>query len=236
MIKYIFAHKLHIQSIPDPEKPGQYLNGAIYGGGYDQNGNPTGGPGFYLGTDGKLKAVNGEFSGRVNADSGNFNNITITGKSLFSGTIYSNALISTDEITGPGTEKTFSSGEGVKNVFRYYGYPSYDVKGDWTKIIDLATGSYGNYNDLIRIELIYKDNSIIQSQNTYSMILYFRTNYPVRIIGSHSATNPSIGNTLLIGGGSSGKTLRFIDIPTGDKSTYENGTVWKDNNGFLHIK
>jgi hypothetical protein len=35
--------------------------GAIYGGGYDQNGNPTGGPGFHIGTDGKIRASQGIF-------------------------------------------------------------------------------------------------------------------------------------------------------------------------------
>jgi hypothetical protein len=60
MIEYISSHKQYIQ-----EKEGSI--GAIYGGGYDEKGNPTGGPGFYLGTDGKLRAVDGIFTGELHA-------------------------------------------------------------------------------------------------------------------------------------------------------------------------
>jgi hypothetical protein len=216
--------------------------GAIFGGErftksgqniVDNGANKTG---FRLGADGRLIASNAEISGTVNASSGAFDSVTITGKSSFSGNIYSNAIISTDETISPGVEKTFSSGEGVKNVFRYYGYPSYDPQNDSSQIIDVASGSYGNYNDLIRIELRYKNHDDSQSNNTYTMVLYFRTNSAVIRFGTHNDPNPSIGNTLVIGGGASGKTLRFIDIPNGVDDDTEDGVVWRDNSGFLRIK
>jgi hypothetical protein len=86
MIEYIASHKLHIQI-----KDGN--SGAIYGGGFDANGNPTSGSGFYLGTDGRLKAVDGEFAGKITSTSGsligalNAKNVTVNG-TVTSGTNY----------------------------------------------------------------------------------------------------------------------------------------------------
>jgi hypothetical protein len=81
MIERIFSHKIRIQKIGDDE-------GAIYGGGFDQNGNTTGGPGVYIGTNGKLKAVDGEFSGRVVATEGEFRGTIHAIDGEFEGSIY----------------------------------------------------------------------------------------------------------------------------------------------------
>jgi hypothetical protein len=95
MIEYIASHKLHIQT-----KDGSA--GAVYGGGYDENGNAAGGPGFYLGTDGVLKADNLE-ANRGTFKYGTFDGITIKGNSTFSGSITSGPLVVSDENSGGGT-------------------------------------------------------------------------------------------------------------------------------------
>jgi hypothetical protein len=142
MIEYIASHKLHIQ-----EKEGS--SGAIYGGGYDENGTPTNGPGFYLGTDGRLKAVDGEFSGTVNADSGIFNNITISGDSLFQGTINSGPLVLSNE-TPQAKNFTYDVGTGFDTIYNeastYLGFGN----DSGTEKAYSVIGTYGN-TSIIRI-------------------------------------------------------------------------------------
>jgi hypothetical protein len=232
MIKYIFAHKLHIQSIPDPEKPGQYLNGAIYGGGYDQNGNPTGGPGFHLGTDGRLRAdgiiaENGKFSGEINANGGIFNDITITGKSLFSGDIIAGPIIAKNAPSSPPPARNFSANDRVSTVWNALGTVPYS---GW-QTIDIVYGKYGSNDKLIRLN--FECWQTPNQEARYALTLVYNDGSTFTI-PRYSANNPEIGNTLQIGGGGSGKILRFIDLPVGGASTP--GDIYRNANGQLFVK
>jgi hypothetical protein len=232
MIEYVQAQLIQVQNaIFGGERFVKYKpeNGPAYVS--DQGSDKTG---FKL-ADGKLIASNAEISGIINANGGDFNNITITGKSSFFGNIYSNALISTDEIVSPGVTKTFSSNNRVRDVAEYFGRPGYDVAADWNDVFNVTSGSYGTnsyYQNLIRIEINYE-----VTYRSYDMILYFANGLKVYIYADSSNLNPTIKDTLIIGGGASGKKLRFIGVPQGgNDNTYEQGTVWVDSSGVLHLK
>jgi hypothetical protein len=175
-------------------------------------------PGFMLGADGRLVASKGLLDA-----------ITISGDSYFTGTINSGPLFASSDIIEADTGVTYGPSSTIRNVWAHYGFPSYNPGTAWDKIVNLISGSYGDRHDLIRIEFHYAPSPIL-----YKMYLYFRTLSPVNITGSFADSNPTIGDTLIIGGGSAGKTFRLIDLPVGKGDAI--GDVYADTSGLLHIK
>jgi hypothetical protein len=216
MIEYIASHKIHIQT-----KDGN--SGAIYGGGYDENGNPTGGPGFYLGTDGKLKALNGEFSGTVNADSGSFKNATIqdvliTGNSIFEGDIRSGPLVLSNEITNP-TIYTINSGTSLWDIMKSPGMVNstgthtvmvYNASYDGKSVVMVTITFWGSEGNAV---FVYSDGS----SETVAMVRNYND-------------TKNLGHTFRYALGTGGKTFRLHNLPTAGNAT---GDVYRNGNYLM---
>jgi hypothetical protein len=205
MIEYIASHKLHIQS-----KDGS--TGAIYGGGYDENGNPTGGPGFYLGTDGKLKAVDGEFSGTINA-----------AKGVFTGDIISGPLIAMDATSGATISKTFSTGTRISEIIQYFN-PS-------SVYVNVSGGSYNGKSGIIRLgftHAYHPGDSTTPKIDYYIMYIYYSD-------GSTVTVQDSIPASLTVLPSVAGKVFKIIGLPSGSSSNLETNAVYEDG-GILKIK
>jgi hypothetical protein len=207
--------------------------GAIYGGGYDQNGNPTGGPGFYLGTDGRFKAVDGEFSGNglfqgrinatdgyfngvVNATAGSFKNISITGDSSFSGSIDSGPLYLSKNITSIVTYSY--SNMSVARIYDDLRSRLSITDSDFS--ISTSSGSltvYGRtYSNITRLAFFMG--------NVRSMWLY--DNNEAKELLNY------ITNTLKFTIGSGGYTFKLIGLPN---SLSGSNIVYRDQYGYLRI-
>jgi hypothetical protein len=66
----------------------------------------------------------------------------------------------------------------------------------------------------------------------YSLKLNFGDGTSIDI---DNVDNPQLGNTLEVGGGQSGKILKFNNLPTGDGGL-DTGMVYRTSDGTLKIK
>jgi hypothetical protein len=223
MIEQIFTHKMHLQPIGN-------VPGAIYGGGYDANGNPLGGDGVYLDSTGKFKAVNGDFTGMVTATDGEFNgsvyatggdfdNITIKGNSEFLGNIASGPLVLSND-TPAGQPQNYPAGSGVATMYSsiYNSFVIGSYNGQNVTRIRKETSGNGMYR---RIYIIYENGNeqkIAESANimgtwvnttvlSYDLTFYYVT---------------------------SGKTFRLINLPTIPAGLLT-GTVYIGANNILMV-
>jgi hypothetical protein len=187
MIDYLFTHKLRIQ-----EMGGE--RGALYGGGYDQNGNPSGGSGFYLGTDGVLKAAGGEFSGTIYAQNGEFNGTVHAADGTFTGTINAvNGFFSGDISSGPlsvasesasGAKKSYPAGTSAQTLYNneniidgaavigeYNGKSIIRITGIMTAASgNIVTGLFRRYYDCSIIVNYLNGGSEVIAQAKYSQL------------------------------------------------------------------
>jgi len=230
MIERLFSHKLRIQTLTDANGTHE---GAIYGGGYDENGNnPNNLAGFYLGTDGKLKAVDGIFSGIIDANDG-----------IFKGELEVGPL---SILKGPSAGKTlnYPIGTSAKTIFdhvRQTGYFS-------------ATGTYGgtNVNGITITHVLTREQQSIYIFTYYdtkifinggALIAHYRKTGQTTISTnaySETETNPVITSAAMnIAITLPDKLLRLMNLPTTKPTepniVYRNEIVPGSDNYFLAI-
>jgi hypothetical protein len=230
MIERIFTYKMRVQQ--KIENDGSIHEGAIFGGGYNEHGNPTDGPGFYLGTDGIFKAVKAILK-----------SINITGDSTFNeecnffGNINAGPLIVSNISF---TEPTFKYNAGttadtiVDAMMSLFGIDSTTLLSYERREI---VGSYGNQNI-----------SAIRFSSNFNAITPNSTRYIVDIAIGNSYTE--IARTVKVSGGYNRNTTAQVlsfkyktEIITNKILMLENlptipqqkGVVWVDGNGFLKL-
>jgi hypothetical protein len=204
------------------------IGNAIYGGerfnadGSDKNATQ---PGFWLGANGVLKAVGAEFSGLVNATSGNFDNITISGDSLFSGAIISGPLVLLDDTPYSGLY-TYQSGtdattiyNGAKNLLGTIDGRTFSVEGSYGNEAITRMGYrwrngpggsyYGHY-----IDAYYQDGTSAEIAHRWS---------------EKDKTNISAVLTFRYISG--GKTFKLLDLPSQQGGPA--GTVYRIGNQLM---
>jgi hypothetical protein len=129
--------------------------------------------GFMLGADGRLTASNAEISGTVNAASSVFNDITISGDSLFQGTINSGPLVLSNE-TPQGQSFTYAVGTRSDTIYNEASaYLDFSNDSGIEKAYSV-TGTYNN-TQIIRIGYYWEQH--------YHGASYDRTIYVYNIDG-----------------------------------------------------
>jgi hypothetical protein len=177
--------------------------------------------------------------GRVEADSGELNNVTIKETATFLGTIKTGPVYISNENTAAVTPRVFGSGTAIDTIRTYLG-------GNGTFNIN---GSYGSRTDLISIVtttaktvnlVIPPQNNIVSNAPVYSLRLIFSSgndvyfeNTPSPTYPPHSSiTSATISQQLSIGGSVSGKVFRITDLPTGGAGLPP-GTVYRNGNQLM---
>jgi len=194
--------------------------------------------GFRIKHDGDAEFNNGAFRGHVEANSGYMDDITIGRSAVFEGTVDSGPLYASNEIQTPSAGIIFASNTTISAIRTGLGVGSPSIDGT-PLMLSVTGGFYGSTTGLtglefsafsfgvgiqgipimgLRLKLIFASEPIITIQDTWSS---------GRVEGR-------ITQTLNVGGGSTGKTLKFVNLPTA-AGIYPAGTVWRDSSGYLRI-
>jgi hypothetical protein len=192
----------------------------------DENGS-MGLTGFMIGADGRLIASNAIINGTINAIFGTFNNITISGDSLFQGVINSGPLI-------------LSEDSPVSDVYDYQiGESSITIYNDAKNAMEFseATGSSG---PTFSVRGTYGDKEIIRIQfghtvgyQTYFTRVYYQDGTNEEAALSDGPLAHGLQYALSFQYTSGGKTLKLIGIPS-QAQTAGSGIVYNDR-GTLKI-
>jgi len=190
----------------------------------------AGASGFRITGDGDAEFYNGTFRGRIEADSGELNNVTIKEQAVFLGTVHTGPVYISNENTAPVAPTVFNSGTQIRNIRSFLG-------GDSTYNIN---GSYGSRTDLISIvtttvagwdsySMRYSLRLIFSSGND----VYFEDGVQVNpITGQTGIDYATISQQLSIGGSVTGKVFRITDLPTGGAGLPP-GTVYRNGNQLM---
>jgi len=235
MIERLFSHKLRIQTLTDAD--GKH-EGAIYGGGYDENGNnPNNLAGFYLGTDGELNAVGGTFTGRIEAYEGHFTGITGYEMKIQGGTINIGPLLVSDEMTSQGSPTVYQASTPLVNFVNGYLStipPTPIGNSDGSAVSYRYTlphgGQYGGtpllYINFIKQYVWVSDSSYVL-RYTASFYNISGSLIATRVYDGHSNTTNTIGQTVTINAGPGGATFKLTGLPESPDPS-KPGTLWVD--------
>jgi len=174
---------------------------------------------------------------------GNFQNITVDQKSTFLGNIESGPLYASNEVIAPPAGTTFNSNTTIATIRSTLNIPSVNLY-----TFNTTGGSFGSTQGLAKLtftKIVVGYYNTAAGPNTGTLY-----GYKLEIIFNDGTTytfqdrqNPSaltdiidgrINQTLVVGGGAEGQTLRFNNLPTGAGS-YPAGTVYRDSAGYLRI-
>jgi hypothetical protein len=190
-------------------------------------------PGFWLGADGRLIASNAQISGIVNATSGTFNDITISGDSLFQGAINSGPLVLSND-TPQGKEFTYAVGTGTSIIYNdakdYFGFAFNATADSFEEKSYSVIGTYGDMS-IIRIGHYWENGGHGQYYNR-TIYVYNINGEKIRIAYNNSAKDYlNIQSILSFRYALSGKTFKLLDLPIMKGAP---GAVYNDN-GTLKI-
>jgi hypothetical protein len=214
------------------------ITGAIFGGerfsrsgtGVVDNGADK--PGFLLGADGILEASHAKISGTINATSGRFSDVEISGDSLFQGNITSGPLVlSNDSPTG----STYSLNSGASAI----AIRNAIVGGAGESLESGAYSVAGSYNgkQLVKIGYSYDNKIASGTRFEFSIYAYYSDGTNARIAyrkewDKDVVTNNTISGTLTFTFTSGGKTFKLVNLPGTPSGS---NVVYKDSGGFLKI-
>jgi hypothetical protein len=208
------------------------IGAAVYGGErFDREGTVVDAtkPGFYLGSDGILKAVDGEFSGTVNATSGVFDNVDIGNKAMFRGDILSGPIVALNATTGTTTTHFFPAQTSLSSIATTLGFSYPDGVG--TSSLNVSNGSYTGKNGVVQVSIFhfYSPSGYFgPEKNIWNMSIYFSD-------GSAVLVEDQIAAPLTLYPSLAGKILKLIGLPSGGEASYETNSVY-EKDGYLMIK
>ena len=156
----------------------------------------------------------------------------IHGNSIFEGSVKTSTLIATEEVPAGSDPVIYDSTYLICDFVGLYLFGSVDNWANFGYGTVYANGFY-NGEQFTSMYLQRKDGNRYRE---WIIKFYFCGN----LVSSLDATTSSLtnkpsktlGNTTQVGIAASGKTLKFVDLPTAPSVT---GTVWKDSDGYLHI-
>jgi hypothetical protein len=217
------------------------VQNAIFGGvRFTRNGNSVTDngadkTGFLIGSDGRVLATGAVFdkatvTGIINAITGQFTDVEISGNSLFQGNITSGPLVLSND-TPSGDPYSYTSGTRATTI----------RQGIMTAAGITATSEtypvVGSYNEkqLVQIGYIYDDSGSLREKT--SIYVYYADGTNERIAYHEEyrkdiVTDTKTSYTLSFYFTSSGKTLKLVDLPQIPSGT---NVVYRDANGFLKI-
>jgi len=194
--------------------------------------------GFIIRANGSAEFNDIRLRGHVDADTGFLQHIHIGSLATFEGSIHSGPLIASNEISTP-TGRTWSAQTTIGAIKADLGIGVAEAR-----TLSVSGGSFGTTTGLLRLEF---SRIHFRTVNTAQGIPMPVTGDRLRIVFPNDTftvddTSPSgltvnpgrINQALTIGGTSSGKTLRLIDLPTGGGGLPA-GTVYRDSGGFLRV-
>ena len=194
--------------------------------------------GWQLNANGEAILNHARIRGHIEAVSGFFNNIHIGDRATFEGSIASGPLIASNEISMPAG-RTWPVQTTIATI-------KYDlgIGINEARAVSVSGGSFGAATGLIQLEfsrIHFRTVTGVQGIPMPVMGDRLRIVFPNTTFTVED-TSPSgmiinqgrISQALTIGGTASGKTLRFIDLPTGGGGLPV-GTVFRDSSGFLRI-
>jgi hypothetical protein len=180
---------------------------------------------------GTVNANSGESTGIVNARAGSFDNINIGSHAIFSGIINIGSIYASNEDTTPVPAKVFPAGTSVLTIWNTLSKGGSGTSSvPYIQVFDFFEGSYGSINRLRRISM--KDSYAgTPRRHMYEMSLIFLSHGDIT---EREGDNPTIYYNLVIGGGTGGKTLKFINLPVNGATNI--GDVYRNNEGALFVK
>jgi hypothetical protein len=172
--------------------------------------------GFMIGADGKLVATNGTL-----------NDMLITGKSEFRGSIASGPLYLSSDIS-TGITYTYNAGTSVQTILDQFGL---DHFGDSQHV----AGSYGDRGNVSLLERYFDvtGNTSVPGGGTIPVI---ETGLQITYgDGTYSRFKNTIDKKLTATPAGSGKTLKLIDMPTTKPANPDGVYVYTDTEGFKYL-
>ena len=188
--------------------------------------------GWQLDSSGRAILRNAVIDGHINALSGFFQNVHIGSMATFEGSIRSGPLIASNEINAP-TGRTWQANTTIQTIKGNLG-----IGAEATGTVNASGGSYGSTTGLLRLEFT---RPTVTWGGAQRVIDRLRIVFPSTTFMVEDVRSPTTGN--LVQGRINlalnvrfiqGKTLRFMDLPTGGGGLPA-GTVWRDAGGFLRI-
>jgi hypothetical protein len=185
--------------------------GVIYGGErYNANGSDknVSANGFWLGTDGTLKAAQAFL-----------NNIYITGASVFGGEINIGPLSASNDDIVPPAEKVFAALTRLKDIADWYG-----ATRNVTKNVYAGSGSYGSKTGILSLSIWFGE--YLNYSRYIEITIYFNNGSHESITNiNYDGTEARTNRELRVGGGVAGKKFRLVNLPQ-NPANAESGTVY----------
>ncbi|MCL2381866.1 MAG: DUF3672 domain-containing protein [Treponema sp.] len=153
---------------------------------------------------GHIVAEDGSFRGHVEAESGSFQNVHIGDRAIFEGSVLSGPLVATNDPSTPSPGQIWTNGTRITQIRVDLG-----ISGTDTRILNVAGGMVGARQGITRLEFYTEPSNAFNVPRIDGLRVFFSTGNPVLFFPN------TITQRLEIGGATAGRTLRFIELPTG---------------------
>jgi hypothetical protein len=204
------------------------VNGAIYGGGYDENGNPTGGAGFHLGSNGRLKAVDVDISGAVSATAGNFSKVSAQDMSIKGGSIEIGPLFVSKTSVG-GTSTVIHQAGMTTSAFINTYIPEAVKEGQAiTRTVVAYYGGWYGTSTLYSFTVTKDYRSKMGQHNSYNYVLFSNVTFYTSsgTITKAASSTDKIERVEITGGGAGG-IFQLTGVPS-DPTGLSKGMLYRD--------
>jgi len=201
--------------------------------------------GFIIKSNGDAEFNQALFRGNIDATGGKINNVLIAREALFEGSINSGPLFASNEIITPPNGTTFQSNTTISVIKSALNVGTIAEGG--SKSLNLSGGSFGSKTGLSQLVfdsiLLYKyqygwNTGIIKSVYGLKLTIKFNDNttytFQDTVNNQQVITEGKINQSLTVGGGTAGQTLRFHNLPTG-AGNYPAGTVYRNGNQLMIV-